>query len=117
MAAVELTISGVLYDKTARTVRPVVIIGEASYTGLGIGGGPIYPPPGGGPEPPYYPPHPAHPIVNVPAHPIVLPPNPPVDPPVDPPTKPEDPQWSWCWNPQTGWIPAYVAGDKPHPIP
>ena len=44
MAAVEVTISGVLYDKTARTMRPVVLIGEASLTGLGVGGGPIVPP-------------------------------------------------------------------------
>lgn len=51
MAAVEVTISGVLYDKYARTTRPVVLIGEASLTGLGVGGGPIIPP-GGGAEPP-----------------------------------------------------------------
>jgi hypothetical protein len=44
MAAVEVTISGVLYDKLSRTTRPVVLIGEASLTGLEIGGGPIIPP-------------------------------------------------------------------------
>ena len=52
MAAVEVTISGVLYDKTNRTTQPVVLIGEASLTGLGVGGGPIIPPgqpPSGGP--------------------------------------------------------------------
>lgn len=59
MAAVEVTISGVLYDKLARTMRPVVLIGEASLTGLGIGGGPIIPPDqpppgGGGPVDPGY---------------------------------------------------------------
>lgn len=47
MAAVEVTISGVLYDKYARTTRPVVLIGEASLTGLEVGGGPIIP--GGSP--------------------------------------------------------------------
>ena len=51
MAAIAITISGVLYDKVARTTRNVVLIGEASYTGLGVGGGPILPPAGGG-EPP-----------------------------------------------------------------
>ena len=51
MAAVEVTITGMLYDKLARTSQNVVLIGEASLTGLGIGGGPIIPPgqpPGGG---------------------------------------------------------------------
>ena len=61
MAAVEVTISGVLYDKYNRTQQNVVLIGEASLTGLSIGGGPIVPPsqPGkppiiwGGPIDPY----------------------------------------------------------------
>lgn len=48
MAAVEVTISGMLYDKINRTTQNVVLIGEATLTGVGIGGGPIYPPPGGG---------------------------------------------------------------------
>lgn len=46
MAAVEVTISGVMYDKLSRTMRPVVLIGEANLTGLGVGGGPS---PGGPP--------------------------------------------------------------------
>ena len=96
MAAVDITISGVLYDKVARTSSPVALVGEASLTGLGVGGGPIVPgePPGiwgGGnqpfPTPPIHIPppgfghHPAHPIVlppNVPSHPIVIPGPPPV---------------------------------------
>lgn len=49
MAAVEVTISGVLYDKQWRTARPVVLIGEAMLSGLGVGGGPVIPPEGGGP--------------------------------------------------------------------
>ena len=50
MAAVEVTITGMLYDKLARTSRPVVLIGEATLTGVGIGGGPL--PGGGGPVDP-----------------------------------------------------------------
>lgn len=53
MAAVELTINGTLYDKLNRTTQSVVLIGEAFLTGLGVGGGPIVPPPGpGGPVDP-----------------------------------------------------------------
>lgn len=44
MSAVEVIVSGVLYDKLSRTARPVVLIGEASLQGVGIGGGPIIPP-------------------------------------------------------------------------
>lgn len=99
MAAVEITISGVLYDKVNRTSQNVVLIGEATLTGLGVGGGPM--PPGGGtgiwgptdprPTPPIYLPpgypgsppsgaHPEHPIYWPPGtqphpeHPIALPP-------------------------------------------
>lgn len=123
MAAVEVTISGVLYDKVNRTTQPVVLIGEATLTGLGVGGGPIMPPGEGG-KPPHiwggpidpYPGHPLPPSGLHPAHPIVLPPDKPTDPPTEPPTQPADPAWSWCWSPQYGWHPAYVAGDKPRPI-
>jgi hypothetical protein len=61
MAAAEVTISGILYDKVNRTMQNVVLIGEATLTGAGIGGGPIIPegpPPGIWPSPG----HPAHPI-------------------------------------------------------
>jgi hypothetical protein len=93
MAAVEITISGVLYDKLNRTTQQVVLIGEATYTGIGVGGGPM---PGGrpphvsgGPIDPYpdiggpapQPPPGAHP-----EHPIYYPPN--VPPSVTPPTPP-----------------------------
>jgi len=99
MAAVEVTITGVLYDKTQRTAQPVVLIGEASLTGLGVGGGPIIPPqqpnPPGTPTfpiwgppgielppSPGYPPvagHPLPPIPDNPAPPTVPPPgSPPV---------------------------------------
>lgn len=112
MAAVEVTISGVLYDKLARTTRPVVLIGEASLTGLGVGGGPVFPPEGGGGPPDHIwgptDPRPTPPIAFPPgwvggvppgtgtwppqnpphpAHPIVLPPEQ-VPPDQQPPTTP-----------------------------
>lgn len=102
MSAIEVTISGVLYDKLSRTTRPCVLIGEASLTGLGVGGGPIIP--GGGGEgpphiwgPPDMPPgfwgggmgpgvkpqpHPEHPIVLPPETPPDFQPPPPGSPPV-----------------------------------
>ena len=61
MAGVEVTITGILYDRAARTQQNVTLIGEALLTGLGVGGGPVYPepkPPGIWPSPG----HPAHPI-------------------------------------------------------
>lgn len=87
MSAAEVTITGVLYDKVNRTTQNVVLIGEASLTGVGIGGGPIIPepqPPGIWPSPG----HPAHPIApgrpgggERPSHPIYRPgPGGPVDP-------------------------------------
>jgi hypothetical protein len=116
MAAVEITLSGVLYDKLSRTTQQVVLIGDASLTGLGVGGGPMPPgqgggqPPGiwGGPIDPYpghglpgapgtwpgqNPPHPAHPIVTPPEG----PPN--GGQPPDPPTadKPPPPEGGWGW--------------------
>lgn len=111
MAAIDITISGVLYDKLSRTTRPVVLIGEASLTGLGIGGGPILPPEGGG-GPPVSPGVPTHPIMLPgmpgwgdprPEHPIYWPP-----PPTDPPTIPSDPkpppaEGGWGWSPEYGW--------------
>jgi len=47
MASVPVTIDGVLYDKYGRTTQLVQLVGMASLTGLGVGGGPM---PGG--EPP-----------------------------------------------------------------
>jgi hypothetical protein len=53
MAAVSITITGVLYDKLARTTRPVTLIGDAIVNDLAVGGGPIIPeqPPGSGGPP------------------------------------------------------------------
>lgn len=86
MAAVDVTISGVLFDKHNRTTQQVVLIGEATLTGLGVGGGPMPPGQGGGGgSPPSIwpdPGRPAHPIApggpppgiwpspGYPAHPI-----------------------------------------------
>lgn len=74
MAAVEITVNGILYDKLNRTTQNVVLVGEASLTGVGVGGGPVYPPqqPPGiwGPTDP----RPTPPIANVPGIPN---PNPP----------------------------------------
>jgi hypothetical protein len=95
MATVAITLNGVLYPKTKTADDqpiPVTFVGEAWYTGLGVGGGPILPPSGGAPV------FPAHPIVppgGYPPeggqpphieHPIVLPPEqPPELPPGTPP--------------------------------
>lgn len=54
MSAVEVTITGMLYDRINRTTQNVVLIGEASLTGLGIGGGPVLPPGNGGKPPGFW---------------------------------------------------------------
>jgi hypothetical protein len=125
MADVPVTLNGVLYDLYGRTTQRVVFIGDASYTGLGVGGGPMPggPPLGiwGGRPPPYVDiggpgpqPHPEHPIVlppvdpggppvqiwpspGHPAHPIVLPPPPPEG------NKPPPPDGGWGYSSEYGW--------------
>lgn len=53
MAEVPITINGVLIDYYGRTIAgPLKIVGSAMITGLGVGGGPIVPPDGGGGKPP-----------------------------------------------------------------
>lgn len=81
MAAVEVTITGMLYDKLARTTQNVVLIGDATLTGLGVGGGPLPGGPGGGGDgrPPGIwgggnVPMPTPPIANVPGAPGYRPP-------------------------------------------
>jgi len=50
---VPVQIDGAVYDKTARTMRPVRIVGYVSIVGLTVGGGPVLPqPPNGGQPPP-----------------------------------------------------------------
>ena len=46
MAEVNITVSGVLCDKYGRTITPCTLVGQASLTGLSVGGGPIEPPEG-----------------------------------------------------------------------
>lgn len=139
MASVEVMISGVLYDKYSRTSRPVLLVGEASLAGLGVGGGPIIPgqpPPGIWPNPPEgIAPHPEHPIVlppgsppgiwgpnpGFPTPPIVLPPDqvpPGMQPPTTPlpgdPTKPvPPPAGSAGWPVQPIQPPAYLVINYP----
>lgn len=145
MAAVEVTISGMLYDKINRTTQNVVLIGEATLTGLGVGGGPIVPPQqppvdpgygqpvppdmiwGGRPPPPWYPggpgwvPKPPDPPTSIwpPGPGIDWPEHPIVLPPEDPP-KPIEPgtiiTWTPVWTPNRGW---FVIGvpNIPHSAP
>ena len=114
MAAVEVTITGMLYDKINRTTQNVVLIGEASLTGLGVGGGPIVPPSGGGGHPPGpvdpgwgFPvegrPHPEHPIYYPPLVPPSLVPPEPVVP--GAPTTPVPPPAGTAGWPVTGIVP------------
>lgn len=124
MSAVEVIVSGVLYDKLSRTARPVVLIGEASLQNVGIGGGPIIPsePPLGiwgptDPRPgwglPGDQPRPEHPIFYPPGiwgpndprptPPIHIPPMP-TEPPEDPGmVKPPPADGGWGWHPEYGW--------------
>lgn len=135
MAAVEVTISGVLYDKTARTTQPVVLIGEATLTGVGIGGGPVIPPEGGG-----QPPGGGGGGGGKPTFPIYLPPGswppggqppsagggypPSVEHPIAPggrPDKPPEPvsppiDWKAVWHPEEGWVVVGIP-QFPHPSP
>lgn len=107
MSAVPVTIVGMLADENGS--RSVTLVGLASLTGLGVGGGPIIPdkPPG----------VPTHPIVLPgdpswgdphPEHPIVIP-KPPTEPPLEPPvdggeiTKPPPPDGGWGYSPDYGW--------------
>ena|SRR5215831_4721193 len=116
MASVPVTIDGVLYDKYGRTVQVVQLVGQATLTGLGVGGGPIIP------DTP-----PAQPPGGVPIHPIWGPPgfNPPgagMPPgigggPIIPPSGPVDPGYSPPWA-QVPAVPTFpIAGypDRPYP--
>lgn len=104
MAAVEVTISGVLYDKVNRTTQNVVLIGEATLTGLGVGGGPIIPPGNGKPPGIWGPtdPRPTPPIY------IPQPPSIPTEPPPDGGDKPPPESGGWGyvaeWS-QWGYFP------------
>lgn len=121
MAAIQVTLSGMLYDRLARTTQNVVFMGDASLTGIGIGGGPIVPPEGGQPPDPNAP-RPSHPIAKPgdpwwggdlhPAHPIELPP----EVPPDIPAPPDLFTWKVAWTEETGWVVVAVP-NVPHPVP
>jgi hypothetical protein len=119
MAAAEVTISGVLYDKLNRTTQQVVLIGDASLTGIGVGGGPM-PPGGGAPLPPWYPGHPEHPIPPVVGGGPIYPPN--VPPSLTPPSPPNagdpttpvpPPAGSGGWPVQPIEPPPYIVVNYP----
>lgn len=131
MASVEVMISGVLWDKASKSGRPVLLVGEASLAGLGVGGGPIIPgeqppgiwgPPGPWPTPPIQMPpeiwptpplHPAHPIVLPPEQvpPGMQPPTPPA--PGSPTTPVPPPPGSAGWPVQPVAVPAYLVINYP----
>lgn len=144
MAAVPITIVGILTTGDGNS-QNATMVGMASLTGLGVGGGPM-PPVGIWPSPG----HPAHPIApggpppglwpgGHPEHPIVLPPDKPPE--VPPPSvwpnppegiaptpehpiyypKPEPPAgtlitWKAVWTEATGWLVVGVP-NVPHPVP
>lgn len=143
MAAVNVTITGVICDLYGRTITgPVKIVGEAVRSDVGVGGGPIVPPPSGGgdgdhiwgptdprptppianvpglpptTDPPQVPPPsiwPPGPGIDFPSHPIVIPP-----PITDPPQIPAGPvDWKPVWTPDQGWMVIGIP-NVPHPAP
>jgi hypothetical protein len=133
MAAVEVTISGVLYDKFNRTTQQVVLIGEATLTGIGVGGGPIIPPaqPPGEPGIPTFPiagypdfPYPSQPIYrpgypggspppSFPRPPVTLPPEVTPPNPGDPPTALPPPAGSAGWPVQGIVPPPFIIVNYP----
>lgn len=85
MAAVNITINGVICDLYGRTITgPVKIVGEAMYSDRQVGGGPMPPGEGGAPPDLGIWPNPPEGIAPHPEHPIVYPPTePPPDGPPD----------------------------------
>lgn len=141
MAAVPVTIVGILTTESGST--NATMVGMASLTGLGVGGGPVLPGDGGKPPGPWGPndPRPTPPIANVPGidnpdppgkpevpPPSIWPPGPGIDFPshpivIPPPVGPGTPippgtliNWEAVWSPENGWE---VIGkpNVPHPSP
>lgn len=107
MAAVPVTISGVLYDLYGRTTQRVLLMGDLSISDVSIGGGPIIPPdkPPGGPPVGIWP-NPPEGQAPIPSHPIVLPGDPSWEGPGG--IKPPDFQ-----PPPPGSPPVVLPGQKP----
>lgn len=93
MAAIPVTITGVLADKYGRTLQNVTLFGEMVRSDVGIGGGPIFPPPGGGNG--GNGPHPEHPIV--------IPEPPPTEPPSGTPPADKPPPATGGWGYVADW--------------
>jgi len=116
MGAVPLTFVGIATDEGGGS-KSVTLVGMASITGLGVGGGPIINPPH--PEHPIVPPggypKPEHPIV-IPEPPDTIPPEPPIGTPPDQTVVLKEPPSSGGWGffPEFGWG-YFPGGMKPGP--
>lgn len=115
MAAVPVTIDGVLCDLYGRTIQRVKLVGEMIRSDVGIGGGPIIPPPNGPPDekPPRPPlgiwPGPGDPDFPGGRPPDGVKPPDPVGPPVS---------WKAVWHPTEGWIVVGIINPSvDHPVP
>ena len=111
MAAVPVTIVAMIYprDKSVKPY-PATIAGYANITGLGVGGGPIEPPPDIQPEPPLTIWGPGDPRPGLP---IAFPPGwiggVPPELPEQPPAQVEPPHEGWNWSAaKSGWYFLYV---------
>lgn len=112
MAAIPITINGVVCDLYGRTITgPIKIVGEAMISGLHVGGGPLPGGPDNGPpRPPLsiwggaIDPYPGHPLPEPPGKPPEV-----TDPPVT---------WKAVWHPTEGWIVVgLINPDIEHPVP
>lgn len=107
MAAVAITLHCLVYPKN-KTVQPfpATIVGLASYTDVGVGGGPIEPPPDITPIPPDWE---IWPSPGDPDFPIDILPDPPPD---ETPPVVEKPHEGWNWSVVKGsWYYLYVPGE------